>query len=135
MIQSTATLFVIISSLRDPVNSTSFAFSLYYRAEFPTIHPVPFHLIVSETRPGTYSVQSVFYAGSTFSSVSELLQRYDLGAIPKVSRKFPDFVPGENSVPGSMNLRGKPFPATPHPPPRQYEPRGPRYSIVKQHVK
>ncbi|KAK7116042.1 hypothetical protein V1264_001796 [Littorina saxatilis] len=117
------------------MNRTSFCFPAYYNAEFPTIHPVPLQIVIGETQPGHFAVQFVYYAGSTFSSFAELIARYQEGSIHKVSRRYPVNVPGESSVAGSLNLRGDPFPKTPHPPPRQYEPKGSRYSIVDQHVK
>ena len=117
------------------VNTTSFTYTAYYRVEFPIIHPVPFQLVVGETTPGVYTVRSVYYAGASFSSLSDLVTRYQAGTVLKVTRTFPGVAPGQGSVAGSLNLRGAAFPKTPHPPPRQYQPRGARYSVVNQHVR
>ncbi|KAL8585057.1 hypothetical protein ACOMHN_013074 [Nucella lapillus] len=117
------------------VNTTSFIFTAYYNAEFSIINPLPFHVMVTLTPTHTYAVRSVFYAGTTFPSLQDLVRRYRLGTVPKVQLKYPKNAIGENSVPGSMNLRGEPFPKAPHPPPRQYEPKGPRYTVEEQHVK
>lgn len=118
------------------VNRTTFVFSSYYNTEFPTIQPVAFQLIIQERSfKHDFEVHSIFYAGKAFGSLEQFLSEYAQDAIPKISRKFLENAPGEDSIPGSMNSRGNKFPETPHAGPRQFEPNGPRYSIVEQHVK
>ncbi|XP_076444192.1 putative amine oxidase [copper-containing] isoform X2 [Babylonia areolata] len=124
------------------VNTTSFIFTAYYNAEFPTVHPVPFQLLVSQTPSSSsssssstlpsYTISSVFFAGSTFSSLQQLVRE----ATPQARSKYPRGGGSSGGGPeGSMKLRGEPSPPKPHPPPRQYEPRGPRYSVEDGHVK
>lgn len=116
-------------------NRTTFTMSTCYSVEFPTIHPVPFQLLVSEVAPDKFSIQAVYYGGATFDSLQELVMKYTQGVIRKIRRTPPSVDPTHGSIPGSMNLRGDTFPNVPHAPPKQYEPQGPRYSVENQHVR
>jgi hypothetical protein len=72
------------------VEDASFTFVLYYTAEFTTINSLPLQVMVSEVKasPGSFQIRSVFYAGSTFDSLDELVSNYTANKIPKVSGKL-----------------------------------------------
>ncbi|ESO92383.1 hypothetical protein LOTGIDRAFT_120790 [Lottia gigantea] len=107
-----------------------------YQLEFATLHPVGFQILINMDgiNASNWKIEKLWYANKMFSSVEELVRKYENNEIPKALIRPPKASPGETSVPGSLNIRGKRFPDVPTSGPKQYEPQGHRYRVRNQHV-
>ncbi|XP_012937905.1 putative amine oxidase [copper-containing] [Aplysia californica] len=100
-----------------------------YDVEFYTLHPLDFQFLVdmSLRDPRNWSVERVFYANQLFSTLDELLDKYETNLINKTRTTFPE-VPAEDQY-SAVYMRGKPIPSEARPPPQQIQPMGPRFQL------
>lgn len=100
-----------------------------YDLEFYTLHPLDFQFLVDTTDsdPGQWEIQKIFYANQLFQSIDELLEKYSGNVINKTRTTFP-VLPTEDQY-SAVYLRGVPVPHETRPPPQQVQPAGPRYTV------
>ncbi|CAL1526132.1 unnamed protein product [Lymnaea stagnalis] len=110
--------------------------SVMYKTDFVTINPVDMMFVMKETDTDSrvFRVDSMFYGGRHYPTISQFIQAYKNNEFPKTKMNPPKPAPQETSFPGTMNLRGRKFPGIPQPGPKQFEPAGRRYRVRSQHI-
>lgn len=100
-----------------------------YDVEFYTLHPLDLQLLVDTTDPNPeqWEVQRAFYGNTLYSSLDELVSKYNSGMVNQTRTHFPS-IPIEDQY-SAVYMRGKPVPEFDRPPPQQVQPSGPRYSL------
>lgn len=100
-----------------------------YDLEFYTLHPLDFQFLVDTTDsdPGKWKVERVFYANSLYENLDDLVEKYNKASINKTHISFPS-IPDEKRY-SAIYIRGDPVPKKSHPAPEQVQPLGPRYEI------
>ncbi|XP_046373262.1 putative amine oxidase [copper-containing] isoform X1 [Haliotis rufescens] len=107
-----------------------------YMVEFSTLHALGFQFLLTMVGldSSKWYIEKVWYADKLYDSFDDLIDKYELGETPKINLRFPKVKVGEDSLGGSLNIKGKQFPRVPQAGPRQYEPHGHRYTVQDEHV-
>ena len=96
-------------------------------------HPIDLLLLVNSAGADVskWKIVSVNYNNQTFSSVEELMEKYDNGTIETIKITAPT---GNDALFSTYERRGAPQPAQPMRGPDLYEPDGKRYTVNGRHV-